>query len=385
MRKFIKADLMFDSIKGEFIKDPLIVVKEDEIADIIFNHEELPADVDIIDLEGCTLLPGFIDAHDHLALSPQLENHIQLMDDPTPAQMIRAIDNMKIDLMQGITTSRCLGDKNFIDIYLREAQAEGIIDGPTIITSTRGIKPTHAHGVVGTVFNGPEEIRKAVRENIKQGADFIKLFLTDTVREAEYMPYYMSDEEMIVAVNEAHQAGKKVAAHSIGGRGLTQCIEHGVDIIEHAYFATDEQIEALIKNNRSVVLTPCMFFSEERLLNIPEPMKQKFYHNREEVLERHQAIISSGLTYAVGTDANHGNLHKDVIFFVEIGETLPKALQAITIHAAAVCERENEIGSITIGKKADMVAVKGDLRENVRAIQSIQWVMQDGEEKKRVS
>jgi imidazolonepropionase-like amidohydrolase len=377
MRKVIKADYLFDSIEGQFRKDPVVWVQGDRIEVVRFGPIDGTED-ELIDLSGYTLLPGFIDAHDHLSLSPQLENHPNLMNDPDPVLMLRAIENMKLDLSRGITTSRCLGEKNFIDIYLRDAVEQGIVDGPRIVTCTRGIKAVHAHGSVGTVFNGVENIRQAVRENLLRGADFIKLFITDTIRTTAYLPYYMSVEEIRVAVEEAHRVGKKVAVHAIGGDGLTHCVEQGVDVIEHIYFASDREIEMMIKKGTWAVLTPSIFFNDNRWSTVPESVAAGFRRNREEVLERHKTIITSGLNYAVGTDATHGALHEDVIFLVGIGESLARALQGITIQAAKVCDRENLIGSVEMGKKADLVAVQGNLELNPSALRSIHWVMKGG-------
>jgi len=381
MAKWIKADALFDSVKGEFRKNPIVIVENDRIAGVLFGPQDLPEFTPVIDLQGCTLLPGFIDAHDHLSLSPQLENHPSLMNDPDPLHILRGIVNMKHDLSRGITTSRCLGDKNFIDLYLKEAIEKGILEGPRIITCTRGIKTTHAHGSVGTIFNGVEEIRVAVRENIERGADFIKIFITDTIRKSDYIPYYMTVQEIATVVEEAHMAGKKVAAHSIGGDGLDHCINLGVDVIEHAYFVNDEQIDRLLEKNRWVVLTPSIFFNENRWKTVPSPVAEGFRRNREEVLERHQALLRAGVHYAVGTDATHGELDQDILFLVQLGESYARALQAVTINAAKVCERETEIGSIEVGKKADMIAVQGDVEKDISVIKDLQWVMKDGKVK----
>jgi imidazolonepropionase-like amidohydrolase len=384
MAKYIKADLMFDSIRGEFVRNPVITILDDQIVDVRLGDGDVPSDARVTDLAGCTLFPGFIDAHDHLSLSPQLENHPMLMNDPDPVQMLRGIVNMKNDLSRGITTSRCLGDKNFIDLYLKEAVEKEIVEGPRIVTCTRGIKTTHAHGSVGTIFNGVEAIRLAVRENIAHGADFVKLFITDTIRKSEYMPYFMSEEEIRVAVQEAHMAGKKVAAHSIGGDGLTHCLELGVDVIEHAYFANAAQIDSLLKYDRWVVLTPSIFFNDSRWKTVPASVAEGFRRNREEVFAVHQALLAAGIKYAIGTDATHGQLDEDVIFLVDsLGESMERALQGITINAARVCEREELIGSVEVGKKADLVAIKGDVRQDINAIRDVQWVMKDGKEKVR--
>ncbi|MET3504629.1 amidohydrolase family protein [Halalkalibacter oceani] len=381
MPMYIKASWLFDSIDGTFTRDPVLTVEGDTIIELKFGEIEIPEGREVIDLDGCTLLPGFIDAHDHLSLSPQLENHPQLMNDPDPLLLLRGIENMKIDLASGITTSRCLGDKNFIDVYLKEAVEQGIVEGPRIVTCTRGIKASHAHGSVGTVFNGVEQIRTAVRENLLHGADFIKIFTTDTIRKGEFLPSYMTAAEIRVAVEEAHQVGKKVAAHAIGGKGLTDCITEGVDVIEHAYFADDRQIEEMIKQSRWVVLTPSIFFHQDRWNTVPHSVALSFQRNKEEVLDTHKRLLQSGVRYAVGTDATHGELAKDVIFLENIGEPLEKALQGITSRAAELCEMENSIGSLHAGKKADIVAVRGNVQADSEALLNVEWVMKDGKQK----
>jgi imidazolonepropionase-like amidohydrolase len=375
----IKADCMFDSVAGVFRKNPAIFIEKDTITSMSFAESASQSGVDVINLNGCTLLPGLIDAHDHLSLSPHLPNHPQLMFDPDPVLTVRGIVNMKTDISAGITTSRCLGDKNFIDLYLKDAVNQGLIEGPRIIASTRGIKASHAHGFVGTVFDGVEAIRGAVRENIKRGADFIKIFVTGTSRRSEFLPHYFSAEEIGTAVEEAHRAGKKVAAHCIGGEGLTDCIEQGVDVIEHAYFATDEQIELLLKENRWVVLTPRIFFNDARWATVGEQAIAEFRNNCDEVTERYKTILKSGVKRAVGTDASHGEIAEDIILLVNtLGESTSRALQGITLEAAKLCEMDHLIGSIAPGKKADLVAVSGDVGRDVTSLRDVRFVMKDG-------
>ena len=375
----IKAASMFDSVSGLFKKDPLVTVENDRIVNVRFGDSVRPNSGRIIDLHECTLLPGFIDAHDHLALSPQLKNYPQIMSDPDPVLLVRSIVNMKTDLYAGVTTSRCLGDRNFIDLYLKDAVNQGLIEGPRIYTATRGIKASHAHGFVGTPFDGVEAVRTAVRENVRRGADFIKIFVTGNSRQSEYLPYYMSPEEIRTAVEEAHRVGKKVAAHCIGGEGLNQCIEQGVDVIEHAYYATDAQIESLVKKGRWVVLTSRINFNDARWANVSEKAVDEMRKNRPEVLSCQQKILRSGVKFAIGTDATHGEVVEDVIFVVNtMGGTIARALQAITKTAAELCEMDRVVGSIHEGKKADLVAVSGMLEKEILALRNVCFVMKDG-------
>lgn len=380
MRKaiYLKADSMFDSVKGVFVKNPIVIIEEDKIIEIRFDADTVPEDAELIDLSGCTLLPGLVDAHNHLSLSPHLKNHPYLMFDADPLLVIRALNNMRTDLMSGVTSARCLGEKNFIDLYLKDAVNQGIAEGPRLMVAGRGIKASHAHGFVGTAFDGVEPIRMAVRENIRRGTDLIKLFVTGNTNKNNFLPYYLSVAEIGVAVQEAHQAGKKVAVHCIGGEGLTHCIEQGVDVIEHAYFATDEQIEKLVKLNRWVVVTPRIFFNDARWATVNQETIDEFQYNREEVKERHQKIVGSGVSFAVGTDASHGEFVEDIILLNQLGETTTRALQAATISAARVSEMDAVVGSIESGKFADLVAVKGDLKSDIKQLRFVCFVMKGG-------
>ncbi|MDR3588791.1 MAG: amidohydrolase family protein [Negativicutes bacterium] len=375
---YIKADSLFDSIAGVFKKNPLVRIENDRIAAVTFGPPALPEGTEVFDLAGCTLLPGLVDAHDHLSLSPQLKNHPQLMFDADPLLTLRSVVNMKIDLASGVTTARCLGEKNFIDLYIKDAVEQGLVEGPRIITCARGVKASHAHGFVGTVFDGVEAVRLAVRENLRRGADFIKLFITGNTPKNGFLPYFLSPAEIAVAVQEAHQLGKKVAAHCVGGEGLTQCIEQGVDVIEHAYFASDAQIERLVKENRWVVLTPRIFYNDARWATVGPAAVAEFAEPRATVRERYQKLLASGVRYAVGTDASHGEIAEDVILLTEFGESAGRALQGITSSAARLCDMEQQVGSVETGKLADLVAVRGDLAENITALRSVNFVMKGG-------
>ena len=289
---------------------------------------------EVWDFGDQTLLPGLIDCHNHLSLDPTLDNYLHRMNAPLPELTIRAVNSMKVDLMAGVTTSRCLGDKGFLDIACRKASAAGTLLGPRLLVATRGIRAPHGHGFVGYPFGGVEQIRSAVRENLQAGADLIKVYITGTLRGPRQILHFYSREEIQAAVDEAHRVGVPVATHCIGGPGLKLALETGIDVIEHGYFMTDEEIELLIKYDRWLVMTPSIFFTDARIRTLPPDLIEGHLRQREEVGQRMAAAIRAGVRYAVGTDGMHGGMTREIAYLVELGATPAAALQAATANAA---------------------------------------------------
>jgi imidazolonepropionase-like amidohydrolase len=334
--------------------------------------------VEKLDCGKQTLLPGLIDCHNHLSLDPTLDNYLHRMTDPLPELTIRAVRSMEIDLRSGVTTSRYLGDKEFLDVHCRQAQAEGRLTGPRIITATRGLRSAHGHGFVGYPFGGVENIRQAVRENLSAGADLIKVYLTGTLKSPRGLPEFYSREEVQTLVDEAHRAGVPVATHCIGGPALRTAVETGIDVIEHGYFITDEEIELLLKSGRWLVMTPSIFFTDERIRTLPANLVDGHFQQREEVQRRLTAAVKAGVKYAAGTDAMHGGLGKELQYLVDFGASPLDALLAATSRAADVCGLADKIGIIAPGYQADILGVDGNPIEDIRAVQHVLTVVQGG-------
>ncbi len=340
--------------------------------------ERVGEGTEVIDCGQQVLLPGLIDCHNHLSLDPTLDNYLHRMNDSIPQLTIRAVQAMKVDLASGVTTSRCLGDKGFLDIECRKAVAEGQLTGPRLVTATRGIRASHGHGFVGYPFDGVENIRQAVRENLAAGADLIKIYLTGTLRGSRGSPGYFSPEEVQVLVDEAHRAGVPVATHCIGGPGLRTALQSGIDVIEHGYFVTDEDIELLIKTDRWLVMTPSIFFTDARIRTLPENLKEGHWRQREEVGGRMAAVIAAGVKYAAGTDGMHGGLGQELKYLTDFGASPMAAILAATSRAAAVCGLLQEAGTLEAGKAADIIGVEGDPLEDILAMQRVRTVIQGG-------
>ena len=375
----IKADAMIDVLAGHVHKHGVILIQGERIIATGLEATQRAFEADeLIDCAGQTLLPGLIDCHNHLSLDPSLENYLLRMNDSIPELTIRAINTMAVDLNAGVTTSRCMGDKGFLDIACKKAAAAGIIAGPRLLVATRGIRAPHGHGYVGYPFSGVETIRQAVRENLSAGADLVKIYTTGTVKSPKGLPHYFSREEVQTLVDEAHRAGVPVATHCIGGPGLTMALKAGIDVIEHGYFASDEEIEEIGKLGRWLVMTPSIFYTDARIKTLPPNLIQPHLQQREEVGNRMSAAIKYGIKIAVGTDGMHGGLAQEIKYLTDFGASAAVAVRAATIQAAILCGMENEIGTLEAGKTADIIGVDGDPYEDIGALFRVETVIQAG-------
>jgi imidazolonepropionase-like amidohydrolase len=357
-----------------------ILIKGERIV-AVGNTEEIiriDSPVQVVDCSDQTLLPGLIDCHNHLSLDPRLENYLYRMADPIAALTLRACETMLIDLRSGVTTSRCMGDKEFLDVECKKAIEAGRIQGPSLLIATRGIRVSHGHGFVGYPFDGVGQMRVAVRENLKAGADLIKFYATGTLKGKEEIKSFISKEEIQVIVEEAHRVGVPTAVHCIGGISLRWCIEAGVDSIEHGYFLSDEEIDLLIKSESWLVLTPSIFLTDARIQTLPPELIEGHYQQREMAAERMAAAIRGGVRFGVGTDGMHGGLAKEMEYLVEMGASEKDAIIAATGNAAKICGLENETGTLEPGKRADIISVEGNPLNDITSITNIRTVILNG-------
>jgi imidazolonepropionase-like amidohydrolase len=378
-KTLIKGSLVIDGMGNPPIERGAILVEGERILRV-GKEEEFKGEtsIHVLDCGDQTLLPGLIDCHNHLSLDPRLDNYLYRMADPIPALTLRACESMKIDLRSGVTTSRCLGDKGFLDVECKKAVSEGHIEGPRLLVATRGIRAFHGHGFVGYPFGGVEQIRTAVRENISAGADLIKIYITGTLRGPKAIPSYFSKEEIQAAVDEAHRVGIPVATHCIGGVGFEWAIETGIDVIEHGYFLTDREIDLLVKSGRWLVMTPSIFFTDDRVQKLPTDLIDGHLRQRDEVGQRMKAAIKAGVKFAVGTDGMHGGIAQEIQYLMDFGATANQALMAGTCHAAKVCGLEESIGTLEPSKYADIIGVEGNPLEDMGALKRVKTVISCG-------
>lgn len=360
-----------------------VIVKEKKIAYVGDRAEAgntLYAAYEVIDLGNGVLMPGMIDAHNHPSLDARLERHLEMMNDSPCALTIRAIQCLKDDLLSGVTSTRCLGEKHYIDVTLRDEMHAGRVEGPRLQVSGIGMRSVHGHGYVGVPHTGAEEFRKTCRENMLRKVDLLKIFVTGGAPplSGDFVPSFLSLEEIATVTGEAKRMGIRTAAHCIGGEGWVHCVKAGVDVLEHAYCATDADLALIAENGRFVCLTPSVFMDVERNRQNPPAVARAIERGRERAIASMERVVRSGVRYAIGTDAMHGALYRDAMFAAQLGASGCDALLGVTVNAARLCATDQTTGSLTAGKYADIIAVKENPLADLSALGEVVFVMKEG-------
>jgi imidazolonepropionase-like amidohydrolase len=385
MFTFVKSKSLIDGNGGPAIANGCMLIKDGVIEDVgpSEKFKNVPAEADVIDLTGHYVMPGIINAHTHLSLVPGLGNQPGQKRLPPGINVLRSTPNMLKDVRSGVTTMRIMGEENLIDIDFKKAIAQGLIHGPRLIVSTRGIAATNSHGVGLRPSDGIDEMRKHVRQNLSDGADFIKIFATggaSSVSKALHSCPYTA-EEIRMAVTEADRAGTYVAAHAHGGSGLDDCIEQGVRTIEHGAFINEAQLEKIIARDIWIVGTLAILCHpngiEQSDFHVPL-IKEKVLQAREVVAINFARILKSGANLAMGTDAVHGAMPYELEKLVEYGASPMQAIQAGTKYAAAACRIEDKAGTLAVGKSADFIAMKGDPTADIKHLGHVEHVYIQG-------
>lgn len=381
MEKYIlKAKTVIAGTELSALENAAVQVEAGKITEIYENANQIPEELQnvIVDLGDKTLIPGMIDCHNHLALDTRLENHLVKMNDCECEQTIRAIKTMKDDLVSGVTTARCLGDRFYVDVTCKKAQQEGRITGPKLVVSGIGMRASHGHGYVGMPFNGPEEFRRQARENIAHGVDFLKVFMTKVINATPFIYHFMSPEELRAVVQEARSVGITTACHCSGGQGLDDCLDAGIDCLEHVYYITKEQVERVRNEDRWVVYTPSYALNDTLLFKFSPKDREGSLKEKEIICECLRGAIEGGLKFGIGTDGIHQGLAQEAKYIFELGASNKDVLAGITVNAAKICGIQEKTGSIAKGLAADLVALDGNPLQDISALKNVKAVYQDG-------
>ena len=383
----LKADRVLVGEDLNLKEHMAVIVRDGKIEEIVPQAEcPVVEGAEVIDLKNTTLMPGMIECHNHISIDATIPEHLELLAWSTECELtLIALDGFRKDLMSGVTTARCMGDRFYIDVTLKKLIEQGKVAGPKLLAAGIGMKGSHGAGYIGSPHCGPEEIRKTARENLKKGVDLLKLFITPGVPdpESEFVPSFLSLEEIAMAVSEAARKNLPVAAHCIGGQGLKDCIDGGVQVIEHMYMCTPQDAEWLANSKCIVDFTSGIFLDPTREETLSANNAYRVRKNRPRVRERLKLLMSTGVPYVLGTDAYHGYLYREVGYAVELGSDIVTALKGVTSNAAKVCGLGDRIGSLKKGYAADIIAVDGNPLMDVECLANVPFVMQDGNIVKR--
>ena len=397
-RVVVHAGHVLDVKTGNTLSDQAIVIDDDKIVSVgpASGIKADPAN-EIINLPNATVLPGLIDSHTHLTFDPKNLGYERL-GISVPREALTGARNARVTLLAGFTTVRNVGANGYSDIALRDAINAGDIPGPRMLVSgpALGITGGHCddnllapeyHQVALGVADGVDAVRHKVRENIKYGADVIKICATGGVMSKGDDPNasQYTREEMKAIVEEAHRLGRKVAAHAHGAEGVIWASEAGVDSIEHGHLMSDESIATLKKNGTYVVPTLyLMDWNRENLgkRNAPDYVVRKMNEVSAVGQNNLKKAFAAGLKVALGTDAAvypHGlNAHEFAVY-VRLGMTPLQAIQTGTINASDLLGWSSKVGTLEPGKFADLIAVDGDPLKDVTALEQVKFVMKGGE------
>ncbi len=395
----LRAAHLFDGRSGRLVSPGVVVVQGQRIAAV--GSADVPAGAKVVDLGNATLLPGFIDAHTHIASNHDddwaqgfYENMLRF----PVEQSFHAARNAKLTLEAGFTTVREVGAPDFVDIALRNAIRDGLAQGPRMLVAGHAIGSTGGHcdiapfppdrvaplGPRDGVCNGAEQCRLAVREQMKFGADLIKICASGGVlSEADPVDVpQLTREELAAIVEEAHTWGRKVAAHSHGDLAAKLAVEAGVDSIEHGSFLTARTLQLMKQKGAWLVPTRMtQVWVVEKADGYPPQIGAK----ARAAGTAHDAMMKEalrvGVPIALGTDAGvypHGRNAQEFGDLVDAGMTPSAALLASSQGAAKLLGIEAETGTLEAGKFADVVAVPGNVLEDIRATQRPTLVMKQG-------
>ena len=393
----IKAGRLLD-VGAERVRENVVILVEDGRVKELGTT--VPPGASVIDLSGHSVVPAFIDGHTHVMLQGDAtaeDYDAQLLKESLPYRALRATTALRIALGHGFTTLRDIGNEGagFADVDVKRAVERGIVSGPRLFVATKALAPTGAYGLSGYAWeltvpkgvemcDGPEDCRRAVRDQIAHGADWVKVYADRSYyREADgrirSLPNFTLDE-MKAIVDQAHRTRRKVAAHSMTPVGHTIALEAGVDSIEHGDVFDDATLKKLVE--RGVYWCPTLTVSD--FVAGPRSVTNPIWSElRDAARDSFRRALKAGVRIVVGTDAggfdwDKINQAEEFKRYVELGMTPWQALRAGTLEAAAMLGQEGVLGVIAPGARADIVAMPEDPLRDITATERVSFVMKDG-------
>jgi imidazolonepropionase-like amidohydrolase len=398
----IRAGVLIDGESNSPRRNQVIIIRGNQIVEVSdAAGARIPTGAETVDLSQATVLPGLIDAHTHIFLQGEEPDQggydVQLLKYPLAFRAARATVSVRRALEQGFTTMRDVETEGagYGDVGIKQAIEGGYIPGPRLFVSTRAISTTGGYPLEGyapeievpkgvQVIDGPVEARKAAREQLDHGADWIKVYMTHRSwvgknGELASQPT-LTVEELRAIVGETHGWGKKVACHAYSGEGMQRALDGGCDSIEHGLALTDAQIAQMIKQGTWLVPTLSVYYYDHAPADTPEGQRDRKRVSAHE--ESFRKALKAGVKIAFGTDAGGfpwtDPIAQEFPRMVEFGMSPMQAIQSATSRAAELLDQKGKIGVIAPGAYADVIAVAGDPLADIKALGNVGFVMKDG-------
>lgn len=399
----IYAGKLITAEDNKALTNRTIVVEQDKITAVESGFKQATAEDSVIDLRQHTVMPGLMDMHTHFytQFSPTVYSEGFTMNEADFA--LRGATFAEKTLMAGFTTVRELGDNHQISTALKKAIAKGYVKGPRIFAAGKSIATTGGHadptnglaqalmadpGPKEGVINGADDARKAVRQRYKEGSDLIKITATGgvlSVAKSGSNPQF-TDEELAAIVSTAKDYGMKVAVHAHGKEGMERAIRAGVDSIEHGTYMDKTTMAMMKKQGTYFVPTISAGKWAEEKSRItgffPDLVRPKAATIGAKIQDTFAAAYKAGVKIAFGTDAGvyeHGNNWREFVYMTEVGMPAMEAIQSATIEGARLLGVADELGSIKVGKIADIIAVPGDPLQDIQMMGQVNFVMKAGQ------
>jgi len=396
-RVAVHAGHLLDVKSGKTLNDQILVIENGKIVSgSAASDAKVPSDAVRIELPNATVLPGLIDAHTHLTMDPKFGYEILAIS--VPREALIGAKNARATLLAGFTTVRNVGASGFSDVALRDAINAGDVPGPRMLVSGPALGITGGHcdnnmlpseyrAIGDGVADGIAAVQHKVRENIKYGADLIKVCATGGVLSLGDNPQHSQYtlEEMKAIVADAHRLGRKVAAHAHGAEGIRWAAEAGVDSVEHGSYIDDPAIAAM--KEHGTYLVPTLYLGDWMIENagltrLPPPLLAKAQEVLPAARKNIAHAFASGVKVALGTDAAvypHGMNGHEFGVMVKLGLTPLQAIEAGTVNAADLLGWSGKVGTLEPGAWADIVAIDGDPLKDVTTLERVKFVMKGGD------